>query len=565
MRLIETRLLDGPNVYRLEPAAKLEVAIGPRRSWSGAREPARGSLVRLAARVPRSARPRPVGLAAGWVDRLARLDTGGSPRVFVHRGSDPGHWIVTWRWTRARRAELIAEAAFDLAQRGIAPSRGMAGTAAARRVARWRRRIRAAEGAGPAWIRDADRHIPVISISGTNGKSTTTRLVTRILREAGRRVGTTTSDGVLVDERLVEDGDWTGPGGARAVLERDDVDVAVLETARGGLLLRGLGYESNDASILTNVSSDHMDLQGVHTLPELAEVKATICQVTSPEGWAVLNADDRWLVRVVPSIRARIAYFTLLGDRSRRVARHLAAGGRAYLVRGGWIGEANGAGWQPIVAIADVPIALGGAARHNVANALAAAGGARALGASIEEVARGLRSFDAGTATSPGRLNVFRREDRVVIVDFAHNEAGLAAVLDVAEAIASARHWTLAAVVGTAGDRPDDTLRGIGRMAAKRTRRLALKETLTYLRGRSREAVLAELRAGAREGGWRGELPVYESESGAMRGELDRAATGEVLVVLCHTEREALSEILAGHGFEPVVTAAALAQLAAAD
>ena len=122
--------------------------------------------------------------------------------------------------------------------------------------------------------------MPAISISGTNGKSTVTRLITHILLQAGKHVGTTTSDGVLIDERVVEPGDWTGPGGAQQVLARSDIDVAVLETARGGIVLRGMGYESNEASILTNVSSDHLDLQGIHTLPELAEVKATVCRIT---------------------------------------------------------------------------------------------------------------------------------------------------------------------------------------------------------------------------------------------------------------------------------------------
>ena len=130
----------------------------------------------------------------------------------------------------------------------------------------------------------------------------------------------TTSDGVLVNERMVEPGDWTGPGGAAQIIGRHDVDVAVLETARGGIVLRGVGYESNDASVLTNVSSDHLDLQGIHTLPELAEVKATICRITKPDGWVVLNADDRWVAAIARQVRAHVAYFTLEGDRSAVVA-----------------------------------------------------------------------------------------------------------------------------------------------------------------------------------------------------------------------------------------------------
>ncbi|MBI3752260.1 MAG: hypothetical protein HY263_11470 [Chloroflexi bacterium] len=570
MRQIETRLLDGPNVYRLEPAVKLEIAIGPRRSWSGDREPARAAVVHLGARVPRRDWPRAVAFAAGWAIRLGRLDVGASPRVAVHRGSDPGHWVVTWRWRHSRRAEQVAEAAFDLARRGVDPGRGVvASPAASRLVARWRRRIRASAGSAPALVRDADRRIPVISISGTNGKSTTTRLITRILRLAGRHVGTTTSDGVLVDEVLAEEGDWTGPGGARAVFDRPEVEVAVLETARGGLLLRGMGYEANEASVLTNVSSDHMDLQGIHTLPELAEVKATIARVTKPDGWAVLNADDRHVAAIARSVKAHVAFFTLHGDRSRLVARHLATGGRAYLVRDGVAGEADGTAWHPIAAVRDIPIAFGGVARHNVANALAAAAGARAMGASIEDVRRGLMDFDASAGSSPGRLNVFRNEDRVVIVDFAHNEAGLNAVLDVADAIARggwgsepSRRARVAAVIGTAGDRPEDTLRGIGRIAGQRVDRLTFKETIKYLRGRSRESVLAELRIGALDGGWRVPMPVYETEAAALAGELDREPGGpEVLVVLCHAERDELFAILAARGFAPVTSAAALAAL----
>lgn len=569
MRQIETRLLDGPNVYRLEPAVKLEVAIGPRRSWSGDREPARAAVVHLGAHVPRAEWPRSVAFAAGWADRVARLDVGASPRVAVHRGSDPGHWVITWRWRLSRRAEQVAAAAFDLARRGVDPGRGVvASPAAARLVARWRRRIRASGGTEPALVRDADRRIPVISITGTNGKSTTTRLITRILRKAGHHVGTTTSDGILVDEALVEDGDWTGPAGARAVFDRPDVDVAVLETARGGLLLRGMGYESNEASVLTNVSSDHLDLQGVHTLPELAEVKATIARITKPDGWVVLNADDRHVAAIARSVRARVAFSSLEGDRSRRVTRHLAAGGRAYLVREGVAGEAEGPAWRPIAPLRDIPIAFGGAARHNIANALAAAAGARAMGASIADVRRGLIEFDAGTEASPGRLNVFRRDDRVVIVDFAHNEAGLLALLDVADAIShgfrgvSSRGAQVAAVIGTAGDRPDDALRGLGRIAARRVDRLAFKETIKYLRGRRRESVLAELRVGALEGGWRAPMPIYPTEAAALGAELDRKPDGpEVLVVLCHAERDELFAILEARGFEPVTSAAALAAL----
>ena len=563
MRLIEIRLLDGPSVYRLEPVVKVEVAIGRRRTWYGPREPARYNLVHLGAAVPPHLWPGEVETLRHWIARFRQAaGEGRTVGLVVHRSSDPGHWIVTWPWAKADRARAIADAALDLTNRGIRhAARDALGPRQRRLLDRWVERIREAEGDSPTWIRDVDRRIPIVSISGTNGKSTTTRLITRILREAGRHVGTTTSDGVLVDEAMVEPGDWTGPGGAQTILARPDVEVAVLETARGGIVLRGVGYESNEASILTNVTSDHLDLQGIHTLPELAEVKATICRITKPDGWVVLNADDRWVAAIARQVKARVAYFTMNGDRSALVRRHLRSGGRAYLVRDGISGEAEGQVWRALVPVAGIPIAFGGIARHNVANALAAAAGARALGATLADVRRGLLDFRPSSDASPGRLNVFRAGDRVVIVDFAHNEAGIAALLDVAEAIAGGRPVT--AIIGTAGDRPDDTLRGLGRIAAQRVERIAIKESLDYLRGRSRESVIGELRAGATGAGWRADIPVYESEAVALRGELERpdAPEHEVIVLLCHADRAGVFALLRDQGFAPIDAAVELAKL----
>ena len=444
--------------------------------------------------------------AVGWIRRL-RADHGeGRGGLAVHRSSDPGHWIVTFPWVGAERAQTLTEAALALAERDVSPSRTAHLTGAQERLlARWTERIAAARATPPEWLRDADRRVPVVSISGTNGKSTVTRLITHILLRAGRHVGTTTSDGVLVDERMVDPGDWTGPGGAHQILARRDIDVAVLETARGGIVLRGVGYESNEASVLTNVSSDHLDLQGIHTLPELAEVKSTICRITRPDGWVVLNADDPLVAAVARRVQAQVALFTLAATSP---ARRRAAIARAAA---GPTSSATARSSRPtatarprIVEVAAVPITIGGLARHNVANALAAAGGARGLGATIEQVGRRADGLRAQHRTSPGRLNLFRLGAKVVIVDFAHNEAGVGAVLDVAEGIAAGaagRAAPITAIIGTAGDRPDDTLRGIGRIAAERAQRVAIKQTLRYLRGRTAESVVGELMVGVVAGG----------------------------------------------------------------
>ena len=563
-------------MYRLEPVVKLELAIGRRRTWYGQRDPARYALVHLGASVPAHDWPDPVAAVAAWIRRL-RSDHGeGSGGLAVHRSSDPGHWIVTFPWVGAERALALTEAALALAERDVSPSRTARLTGAQERLlARWTDRLAAARATPPAWVRDADRRVPVVSISGTNGKSTVTRLITHILYRAGRHVGTTTSDGVLVDERMVEPGDWTGPGGAHQILARHDIDVAVLETARGGIVLRGVGYESNDASVLTNVSSDHLDLQGIHTLPELAEVKSTVARITRPDGWVVLNADDPLVAAVVRRVRGHIALFTLQGDESLVVRRHRQRGGRAYLVRDGMMVEANGETDSEIVEVTRVPLTIGGLARHNVANALAAAGGARGVGASLAQVRDGLIDFAPNAERSPGRLNLYRLGAKVVIVDFAHNEAGIAAVLDVAEGIsggAAGRAAPITAIIGTAGDRPDDTLRGIGRVAAERAQRIAIKQTLTYLRGRSAESVVGELLAGVVSGGFAADdIPIYESETQALQAELSGAAgagadggrpdAARVIVLMCHEERTEVADLLTRLGARPVDVASELAEL----
>ncbi|MEO5885374.1 MAG: Mur ligase family protein [Candidatus Limnocylindrales bacterium] len=570
MRLIEIRLLEGPNVYRLEPVVKLELALGRRRTWYGQRDPGRHALVHLGAAVLPRDWPDAVVAIMDWVRRL-RTDHGeGRTGLAVHRSSDPGHWIVTFPWAGEERARILGEAAYALADRDVSPSRTARLTGAqTRHVERWSERIAEATASPPTWIRDADRRIPIVSVSGTNGKSTVTRLITHILVVAGRHVGTTTSDGVLIDERMVDEGDWTGPGGAQTVLARSDIEVAVLETARGGIVLRGMGYESNDASVLTNVSSDHLDLQGIHTLPELAEVKATVCRITKRDGWVVLNGDDALVARVSRRVRARVAYFSLAAEGALPgiVRRHLARGGRAYLLLEGWLTEVEGTTSTPIVEVARVPITIGGLARHNVANALAAAGGARGLGATIEQVRAGLVDFRPSAERSPGRLNLFRLGSRLVIVDFAHNEAGISAVLDVAEGLAggaSGRAAPVTAIIGTAGDRPDDTLRGIGRIAAQRAQRIAIKETRKYLRGRTEAAVIGELLAGVRAGGASAtDVPIYESETVALRTELKGRGpdSPRVIVLMCHEERDAVFKLLHDLGARAVDVTAELTTL----
>jgi cyanophycin synthetase len=552
VRLVEVRLLEGPNIYRLEPAARIELVAGRPTAWRGSRLPRRADWVALGKRLPLDEVPDEVARVARWVAFLSRR----SPGVAVHRSGDPGRWVVTYLWTQAGAAQEIGASAVRFARRGWEPSPRDA------RAGSWFRRVERAGRAddrAPAWIRDADRSIPIVSVTGTNGKSTTTRLISHIAVTAARRTGSTTSDGVLLDGGLIEPGDWTGPRGAAKILRRDDLDLAVLETARGGILLQGVGYESNEVSVVTNVSPDHLDLQGIHTLPELAEVKAVIARITRPDGWTVLNAEDRLVAGIARRVRAHVCLFSTDAG-LRGIRRHLARGGRAEVLEDGWLVEREGEIRLPIIPVADVPITLGGLARHNIANALAAVGAARGLGLDPDVVARGLRDFAPNAEQAPGRLNVYQLGTRTVIVDFAHNEAGIGALLTVAEGLAgrgpkgasatSAR--PLAVIIGTGGDRPPDALAAIGRIAGTRADRVLIKETLGYLRGSTRQAVLAGLRAGLVQAGRDpAAAPVFDDELSALRSELETGPPDEVIALMCHEQRDEVGAELLRRGGKP--------------
>ena len=330
-----------------------------------------------------------------------------------------------------------------------------------------------------------------------------------------------------------------------------------------------MGYESNEVSVVTNVTSDHLDLQGIHTLPELAEVKSTVARVTKPDGWAVLNADDPLVAAIARRVRSHVALFSLV--RRRLGGGSPERGGRADAATSSATAGSSSStpkGDSRIVELARIPITIGGIARHNVANALAAAGGgARARGVDRPGRRRPRRRSARPSDRSPGRLNLYRLGARIVIVDFAHNEAGVSAVLDVAEGIAggaAGRAAPITAIVGTAGDRPDDTLRGIARIAASGPSGSRSRRRCKYLRGRSRESIVGELLAG-REGGGRRDVRRPGLRIGdrrrSRRSWPTRSGRPRVIVLLCHEEREEVFQLLESLGARPIDVATELTSL----
>ncbi|MBA2634283.1 MAG: Mur ligase [Chloroflexi bacterium] len=513
VELVELRILDGPNRFFTRPAVKLE--------FVGAQP---GQAAEAAAS------------AALAVKRLSLALDLPEPRMTMRHSFDRLRTAFAFPWRRRTISQAIGSAAARLALGRSTDRRELAGLRAT------------ALGPLPHLPK---AHIPIVAITGTNGKSTTTRLISHIASQAGRKVGMTNSDGIYVRNELIEAGDWTGFGGAGRVLAEPGLDLAVLETARGGILLRGVGYAANDVSVVTNVTADHLGLQGIDTVDELAEVKGTIVRITKRDGWAVLNADDHRAWAMHRRTRANLYVFSL-EPRSARVERVLDEGGRAAVLEDDVL-VLLGAGRRPrrLAPAAELPVTVAGLSRFNVANALAAAAACDALGLSTARIARGLRSFAQDAASNPGRLNLFERRGTYVVIDFAHNEAGLRGLLDVARAVAGRHRVRLA--FGTAGDRTDEILTALGVLAGGADD-LVIAEKRHYLRGRTLEGMNELMRAGARRGGYTGEIEAHPTEADALKALLSRARRGDVCAVMAHVERAELFAWLEAEGFTSVGT-----------
>ena len=388
------------------------------------------------------------------------------------------------------------------------------------------------------WARIRD--VPTILVTGTNGKTTTTRLLGAMVEAAGQVAGVTSTDSVIIGGEIVAEGDYSGPNGARTVLRDRRVDVGVLEVARGGILRRGLPLPHATAAIVTNVANDHLGEYGIEDLPGLADAKMVVAKAVGAKGRVVLNADDPLLLERGLRLAAPVTWFTL-ESRHPTVAGHLARGGDACLLEGETLVFARGAERTALASVAEIPIAFAGAARHNVANALAAAGGAWALGLPASAIANVLTTFASDPIQNPGRANVWKVGGATFFLDFAHNPHGMRALAGMMAAIPATRRGL---VIGQAGDRDDESIRDLARGAwTMRPDRVFVKELESYLRGRERGVVpkilCDEFRAA---GAGDAALSRHESELDAVRSALDWARPGDVILLTVHENR---SEVMA--------------------
>jgi cyanophycin synthetase len=390
------------------------------------------------------------------------------------------------------------------------------------------------------WEKVSD--IPVVLVTGTNGKTTTVRLLAAMVRAAGAVVGTTSTDRVEVDGEVLDQGDCSGPGGARTLLRDRRVEVAILETARGGLLRRGLAVTRADAAAVTNVAADHLGELGVNDLAALAEAKLVPARVVRPQGRVVLNADDPELRARTGNFGAPVVWFSLDPDQP-GFDDLLAAGYAGCTLEDGELVRYGEERRQVIARVDEVPITFGGAARYNIANALCAISLAGALGLSLDAMREGLSSFHGTPEDNPGRGNLLDVNGVRVLLDYAHNPHGMAALIAFAASLPAERRLI---VLGQAGDRDEAELRDLARAAwAFRPDLTVIKELPEMLRGRTAGEIPAILEDEMRRLGAPADSLVRAADDpDAVRKALAWARPGDLVLLLVHTRRAEVLEIL---------------------
>jgi cyanophycin synthetase len=557
--LLELRVLEGPNLYFPRAAIKLTLDI------SGLASASEETAARFATRIGlKNARPgapdsgfrqRFALRAVGRLVRALAQESGTSRLgVRVRSTSEPHQVVVAFPWKHRTRAQEMGRAVGSVLDAMPGGDLEAAVSAAAERVA-------AAEpGPEPTTIVP---HVPVVAVTGTNGKTTTSRMVAHIGRTHGLHVGWSNTDGIYVDGELVEAGDYSGPSGAGRVLSHPGIQLAVTETARGGILLKGIGLVRNDVSVVTNVTADHLGQQGIDTVDQLAEVKAVVPRITRRSGWAVLNADDPRVYAMRSVVKAKPWVFSRDVD-SPGVRETLNDGGRATVVIDGWVSVLRpNADPDPLVELHEVPMTLAGLSRFNVENTLAAASAALAVGIPRDVVVEGLRTFRPDAEHNPGRMNFFSLPgDVTVVMDLAHNEAGLEAMVEIMNGVRSPGQRILLGL-GVVGDRTDELIEKLGEIAARDSDVVAIGHKEHYLRGRTTDELEVLMRAGAERVGVTA-VPAYPTEVAVLSALLGQALPGDVVGLMCHAERQECYDWIAEHGGTPDSSEALAAKVLAA-
>ena len=557
MRLLDSRRLTGPNLLMQGAGAVVEVACD---------EAEAESLVAAWRR-----RAHEMASRMGWdpVELYARRFEGGAslalaaPIDVLYAACEVNEWALEAAGQDLAGADVDSETAAARLQALVAEEQNPAllalrDAADARGVAFLSDDDHASVGLGrgsqtwpvdalpnPAELDWASVHdIPVLLVTGTNGKSTTVRLVAAMVEAAGKTPGVSSTDWIRVGADQLDAGDYSGPGGARAILRDPRTDIAVLETARGGMFRRGLGVRRADAAAVLNVAADHLGEWGVGDLEGLAEGKFVVAKAIDTRGVLVLNADEPPVVARGRSLGLPTCWFGL-DARQPDLAAHRAAGGNVCTLDSGtlvltWDGETHA-----LLDEVDLPISFGGKARFNTSNALAASALAAAAGLPVAAIRAGLRAFESSPEANPGRMNLFEIDGATVLADFAHNPHGFRALFQMARAFDARRTCVL---LGQAGDRTDADVRGLCvETAAGHPDLILVKDMPEHLRGREPGAMVALIDAELRRAGVpASRIEHVPSELAAVERALAWAQPGDLLLLLLHAQRSRGLALLEG-------------------
>lgn len=380
--------------------------------------------------------------------------------------------------------------------------------------------------------------IPVVAVTGTNGKTTTTRLVAHLARQAGHHVGFTTTDGIFIDQNLVYYGDCSGPSSAQTILRDPAVDFAVLECARGGIMRSGLGFDKCNISIVTNISEDHMGLDGLRTLKDLANVKAVVPQTTFNDGYAILNADDDLVYEMRYDLDCCIALFSMNADSS-RIKRHCSNDGLAAVVEEGYFVICNGEWKTRVMKVEDVPLTFSGKAECMIKNILPSILAAFISKFSIEKIVEALRTFIPSPELTPGRMNLFAFNRFNVMVDYVHNEGGY---IELKKYMQSINASVKIGVISATGDRRDCDIQNIGYYAAQMFDELIIKHDKDG-RGRTNDQVTELIMEGIKKSNNDIPVKVISNESEAIHYAIDNAKKDCFIFITADEVKETLATV----------------------
>ena len=380
--------------------------------------------------------------------------------------------------------------------------------------------------------------IPIIAVTGTNGKTTTTRLIAHIVKNNGSRVGFTTSDGIYVQNTLLMKGDTTGPFSAEFILKDPTVEVAVLETARGGILRSGLGFNKCDIGVVTNIQEDHLGISDIHNLDDLTRVKSVIIGAVKRNGWAVLNADNAYCLKIAASADCNVAYFSM-DEKNPVIKEHSKKGGISAIYENGYVTIKKGDWKIRVEKATHIPLTFNGSVDFMIQNVLAATLTTFLWGYKTEDIRTSLETFIPSAAHTPGRMNVFKFKEFKVLVDFAHNPDGFNGIKGYLQTISASEH---VGVISGTGDRRDEDIIETARIAAQMFDKVYICQE-KYLRGREQDELINLLLTGLKEVKPDLEIIINNSGEDCLREVMTKATPGSFITILSDTINNAIQRV----------------------